>query len=496
VRVRVPAAEQAVCACTISGTCAGYLCRAFAVRGAVSLPRRSNNLAFNLSFSQHTALLTAWPTPAGAAKHAAALAKLRTLQLIQDHVSLVEGAGGGTSTVALAPHFRAAVAAAAARGRPPAAEGGAAPGQVLAAASAATQACAALVHAQWSGLLLYLAGEADRPPPPPSGPAPTALEKAAATSTTPHLDGRALLATGRFIGPSGSATPGGLTLLLSTTGGQLWALLRARCDGLPESSLAALVSLLLQLAARGGRGDPIRAVPEAAMMAGADAIAAAARAAADAAALGLAWPFQGGGEIWLAPTILAEALRGKGDAANAAADAGTATTATPSTSSPDGFIVVETNFRLYAYTADPARLAALALFASVERCLPNLAVCRLTRASVLGALDRGVPAEAVIAFLRDHASPHVVHRSPVVPETVMDQIRLWGAGRSKLRVAPATLYDGFANDAEFQAALGAARHVGGLMWLQEGKPGAPGRLVADAGAHDAVRAAIKAARGG
>ena len=45
------------------------------------------------------------------------------------------------------------------------------------------------------------------------------------------------------------------------------------------------------------------------------AVAAASRAAADAAALGLAWPFQAaGGEVWLAPTSLAEALRGGGRA--------------------------------------------------------------------------------------------------------------------------------------------------------------------------------------
>lgn len=421
----------------------------------------------------------------------------------------------GAVHVALAPHFRAAVSAAAARGRPPAAEGGAPPPDVLAAAAGAGRACASLVDAQWSGMLLFLAGEAPAPHGPLAGPAAAALEAAASPSPVPRLEGGALLAAGGYVGdgPARSATPTGLKLLLSTTGGQLWALLRARCEGVSSAAaggagpgLAALVSLLLQLAARGGRGDPIRAVPASAVKAGPAAVAAASRAAADAAALGLAWPFQAaGGEVWLAPTSLAEALRGGGragggrgaDGGDAVAAPGAPTTTTAAAADADGFIVVETNFRLYAYTADRARLAALALFASIERRLPNLAVARLTRASVLAALDRGVGAEAVIAFLRDHASPHVAHRAPAVPETVTDQIRLWGAGRARLRATPAVCYEAFADGREFGAAVQAARGAGGLLWVEEGGGGGGGggRLVAAADAHDAVRAAIKAARG-
>ena len=117
---------------------------------------------------------------------------------------------------------------------------------------------------------------------------------------------------------------------------------------------------------------------------------------------------------------------------------------------------------------------------------------------MLAALDAGVPAEAVIGYMRDHASPHVAHRSPVVPETVMDQVRLWGATRNRLASAPAVLYSDFASAAEYEAALGAARRGGGLLWVRRGGGDGgvgPGRLVARADCHDAVRAAIKAARG-
>ena len=335
-----------------------------------------------------------------------------------------------------------------------------------------------------------------------------------------------------------------------------------------EDALAAVVALLLKLAAGGGRGPPLAAasLPPAAL-----------EAALDASALGLLMPFfvssegdggagaaaaaaaavkggraakraktgKGGQEakapqqLWFAPTRLADALRGSGGSINKALSSSSSSsssaplpppaaaaapsllvslppTATSATSA-DGHVVVETNFRVYAYTTSPSRRAALSLFASIERVLPNLVVAAVTRSSCLSALDAGVSAEQIVAHLREHASPRVAHRVPVVPENVADQIRLWEASRRRVRSArAATLYSDFSSGREFEAAVGAAVAAGALLWVERGgsvggsgvaaaaaaggldgvgRENRHGRLAAAVEAHERIKEAIRAARG-
>lgn len=229
-------------------------------------------------------------------------------------------------------------------------------------------------------------------------------------------------------------------------------------------------------AARGGRAAPAQAA-----------------AAADAATLGLLLPYVVDGGTYYAPTRLARGLvvGGRPPSGGAAAAPTSAAPPPPPPSSADGYIIVETNFRLYAYTSSPARRAAVARVADVERVLPDLVVATLTRAATLAAVDAGLTADAIVAFLASHASPHVAARTPAVPDTVADAVRLWAASRDRVAAVPAVLYDGFATPAELAAAVTAAREAGALLW-RDGR--GAGRVVARGDAHDAVVAAIRAAR--
>lgn len=353
-----------------------------------------------------------------------------------------------------------------------------------------------------------------------------------------------------------------------------------------EDALAAVVSLLLKLAAGGGRGPPLAAASlapaalEAAMDASTLGLLMPFFVACEGQEEGTgAAAVKGGGgraakrakkaaaeeaealqqQLWFAPTRLADALRGSGgsinkalssssfsssSAAAAAAAAAAKTSASAaaaaappaasssllslpptatSATSPDGHVVVETNFRVYAYTTSPARRAALALFAAIERVLPNLVVAALTRSSCLSALDKGITAEQIVSHLREHASPRVAHRVPVVPENVADQVRLWEGSRRRVRSARrATLYSDFESAREFGAAVRAAEAAGALLWVERGGGGGGGggggvsgvasaaaaaagndeaganrhgRLAAAVEAHEAIKEAIRAARG-
>ncbi len=63
-----------------------------------------------------------------------------------------------------------------------------------------------------------------------------------------------------------------------------------------------------------------------------------------------------------------------------------------------GYIILETNYRLYAYTSNPLRVAVLSLFVTIKARFPNLVVGSITRDSVKSALANGITAEQIITL--------------------------------------------------------------------------------------------------
>nr|AAX27959.1 unknown [Schistosoma japonicum] len=79
-----------------------------------------------------------------------------------------------------------------------------------------------------------------------------------------------------------------------------------------------------------------------------------------------------------------------------------------SSSSDVGYILLETNFRLYAYTDSPLRTALLSLFSKIRARFPNLVVADITRDSVREALIRGITANQILSFLTSNAHPDML----------------------------------------------------------------------------------------
>ncbi|VDO84799.1 unnamed protein product [Heligmosomoides polygyrus] len=122
-----------------------------------------------------------------------------------------------------------------------------------------------------------------------------------------------------------------------------------------------------------------------------------------------------------------------------------------------GNIIVETNFRLYAYTSSSLQLAILSTFTEMTYRFHDMSVGILTRESV------GITAAQIIAFLRANAHPQCITTGgPLncLPVTVSDQIRLWEDERRRLTFSDATLYSAFEGDSEF---------VGILLWADSDK---------------------------
>ncbi|KAF8409284.1 hypothetical protein HHK36_005358 [Tetracentron sinense] len=141
-----------------------------------------------------------------------------------------------------------------------------------------------------------------------------------------------------------------------------------------------------------------------------------------------------------------------------------------------GFVVVETNFRLYAYSSSKLHCEILRLFSRVEYQLPNLIVGAITKESLYNAFENGISSEQacvifssrwalpIISFLQQNAHPRVAERKPSVPENVADQIRLWETDLNRVEMVPSHLYGEFPSRDVFDAACDYAREYGGLLW--------------------------------
>ncbi|PWY64760.1 transcription factor Tfb2 [Aspergillus heteromorphus CBS 117.55] len=157
-------------------------------------------------------------------------------------------------------------------------------------------------------------------------------------------------------------------------------------------------------------------------------------------------------------------------------------TGDPSSKAGSGFIIIETNYRLYAYTSSPLQISLIALFTTLKYRFPNLITGKITRQSVRRAVEMGITADQIISYLSTHAHPqmrkHNASRSTsnqagvpgaILPPTVVDQIKLWQLERDRVKATTGFLFKDFANLAEYEAPCRYAEEIGVLVWKSDRK---------------------------
>lgn len=154
-----------------------------------------------------------------------------------------------------------------------------------------------------------------------------------------------------------------------------------------------------------------------------------------------------------------------------------------------GYIVVETNYRVYAYTDSPLQIAVLALFAELQYHFTNMVVGVLTRESVRQAIHGGLTAEQIIRYLDQHAHPKMMKADKIrkckslLPPTVVDQIKLWEMEMNRLRFAEGVVYSQFLSSTDYTTLRDFAQSIGGLVWGNERTR----TMVVSLSGHDDVR---------
>lgn len=173
------------------------------------------------------------------------------------------------------------------------------------------------------------------------------------------------------------------------------------------------------------------------------------------------------------PTRLATTLTSDSSALRQSTIGGGLSSSAPGkqqSSESSGFIVVETNYRLYAYTTSDLQIAILNLFARLTARYPNLVAGKLTRQSVRGAVAMGITADQIVGFLTAHAHTQMRQKNnPVLPPSVVDQIRLWQIEGERMRPTNGWLFRDFATQPEYDDVVAYARDLGVLSWKNDAK---------------------------
>lgn len=398
------------------------------------------------------AIINSWALPSATSKHEAALQTLIRLQVLSPTPSPNAPEPAYSLTKSFSHHIRNALCSGLAVNI------NKVPDHVTA-ATPSRSAVDQLADNQWEHLLLFTVGGDEEPP------VARELQPSIPLHLLELLLAAGLVAVNSTDG-SRTVTQTGFQFLLSDTYSQLWLLLReyiARAEGQSSIELASVLGFLLQL---GFQGElPLQCASLSPLQRD---------IAAHMVQLGVLAAFKVDREVWLRPTRLA-VLMASGSDINAA------------THCTDGFVIVETNARVYAYTSSPVRQAILRLFVRCDVLLPNLFVGTITRESAVSALESGVSAEQIIGYLRQHAHPRVANKVPIVPGVVADQIRLWQRDLKRLGHHTGVLYKNFEGDELYRRVAAFAEQKGYVL----ARDNARREFVAKADGHPFIRDKIK-----
>ena len=171
------------------------------------------------------------------------------------------------------------------------------------------------------------------------------------------------------------------------------------------------------------------------------------------------------------PTRLAVTLTSDSGALSTSEASNTHASTTSSNRNPqqNGFIIIETNYRLYAYTSSLLQISILSLFTKLTNRFPNLVSGKLTKESITRAVKLGISADQIISYLTSHAHPQMQKNAYFIPPTVSDQISLWQQEGERVTTTNGFLMKDFSGENEYRDLVGYADSLGVLVWRNDAK---------------------------
>ncbi|KNC74818.1 hypothetical protein SARC_12642, partial [Sphaeroforma arctica JP610] len=156
-------------------------------------------------------------------------------------------------------------------------------------------------------------------------------------------------------------------------------------------------------------------------------------------------------------------------------------------SQKEGFLIVETNMRVFAYTSSTLEIALLGQFVDLRYRFPGFVVGVITRESCRQALVNGIAGNQIVGYIQTHAHPQMRTLTPVIPVNVTDQIMMWEKERDRLVFNEGYLYQDFPNEEDAKFVHKAAIDFDVLIWANT----ANNQFFVTEAGHERIRRAYK-----
>ncbi|KAF2738137.1 transcription factor Tfb2 [Polyplosphaeria fusca] len=306
---------------------------------------------------------------------------------------------------------------------------------------------------KWENMLFYMVGST------------VGLATSSAVAQDVGEGTKQLLRAGNFVKTTHgrvSITREGFAFVLQETNAQVWSLLIVYLKYAPELGMSEtdVLSFLFMLGSLELGQDYTTSTLSATQL----------QMLEDLSAFGIVYR-QSKSSPTFYPTRLAVTLTSDSGAlqSDATLSALSPTVASGSTRGNKGFIIVETNYRLYAYTSSLLQISILSLFTKLTTRFPNLVSGKLTKESITRAVRLGISSHQIISYLTTYAHAQMQKNSPFIPPTVMDQIRLWEFEGERVETTAGYLIKDFASEKEYEELWDYANSTGVLVWKNDAK---------------------------
>lgn len=96
---------------------------------------------------------------------------------------------------------------------------------------------------------------------------------------------------------------------------------------------------------------------------------------------------------------------------------------TQSVQNKDKFLIVETNFKVYAYTSSPIYRELFKRFMTIEYIFPNMIAATITRDKLQKAFQQGgITAKQIIDFLESHSHVNARQNKLAMKQSAMQNV--------------------------------------------------------------------------
>jgi len=151
----------------------------------------------------------------------------------------------------------------------------------------------------------------------------------------------------------------------------------------------------------------------------------------------------------------------------------------------EGSIIVENNFRLYAYANSYSNyIPTISLFADELFSLPYMIIFHITRTSVIRCLNLGVKSVHINSFISRNIHPKTTKSTLDIVKT---QILQWETEKERIKSEKGILYDGFSNKDQYILTRDYTIENNFLIWANDEKQ----FIFAQEDAHATIRDFIK-----